>query len=462
MTVPGLSAALLTILIAGLGATLVASHGQRRVNLAEICALSWFFGTGVISLLLWVGGMFLTGAALQGFVTSLALGLGAFGFIRARKKRMRAVIPPPSNAVEWILAVTIALQFAVMLYLSFSSGLGWDGLLNWEIKARYAFLNNGVMPAAYFSDASRDFTHQAYPLWIPLTELWLYLWMGEAHQFWLKLLFVLFYVAGAILLITLASRLTSRRWIGLLTAALLFFVPCLTTMPGGAPVGYVDVPIGMLYMAAIGYLLLAAERNDPFCWRTYALCLALLPWAKREGAVLWAIAALCGIPVMWRTRRLRPALLWLLPGPAIMLAWKAFYFSMGKTEELEFLPMTLATLVKNFPRASSIGRSVIVEMMDARHWSILWPLTAAVFLWLLLRARGGRLLILFLAVSAPLFIDTSMYLFSGWPNWTAHVEQSLSRLLLQVMPVMWLAIALALRPPELCPDWLCSPAASDI
>jgi hypothetical protein len=457
MTVPGLSAALLTILIAGLGATLVAARGQTRVNLAEICALSWFFGTGVISLLLWAGGMFLTGAALQGLVTLLALGLGAFGLIRARKKRMRAVIPSPSSAVEWILAVTIALQFAVMLDASFSSGLGWDGLLNWEIKARYAFLNNGVMPAAYFSDASRDFTHQAYPLWIPLTELWLYLWMGEAHQFWLKLLFVLFYVAGAVLLITLASRLTSRRWIGLLTAALLFFVPCLTTMPGGAEVGYVDVPIGMLYLAAIGYLVLAAERNDPSCWRIYALCLALLPWAKREGAVLWAIAALCGILIIGRIRRVRLAGLWLLPGPAIMLAWKAFYFSMGKTEQFEFLPMTLATLVKNFPRTSSIGQSVIAEMMDTTHWSIFWPLTAAVFLWLLLRAPDWRLLILFLAVSAPLFIDASMYLFSGWPNWTEHVEQSLSRLLLQVMPVMWLAVALGLRPPQPRAAQLCSP-----
>src|SRR4029078_9321021 len=122
---------------------------------------------------------------------------------------------------------------------------------------------------------------------------------GAANQFWLKTLFAPFYFSGALLLITLIRRLTAKRWIGLLIGALLFFISCLTTVPGGVQVGYVDVPIAMLYLAAIGYLLLASEISNPCWWRIFALCLALLPWAKQEGVILWAVAALAGIFAIW-------------------------------------------------------------------------------------------------------------------------------------------------------------------
>ncbi len=449
MIVVSLFLALLIICITGLGLTLIVTSGQQQRSLAEVCALSWFFGTGVISLLLWLGGLLFSGPVLQGLVAVIALGLGAYGLLTAKNQKVKFTIPQPRNAVEWILIGIIAIQFLAMIYCSFSYGLGWDGLLNLEIKARYSFLNDGVMPAGYFSDNSRDFTHQSYPLWIPLTELWLYLCMGEAHQFWLKILFAPFYIGGTILLATVARRLTGQRWIGLLTVALLFFIPCLTTMPGGVQVGYVDVPISMLYLAAIGYLLLAAaDKNAVAYWRIYALSLALLPWAKREGTILWLIAASCGLLVMWRTRRPVLSLLWLVPGPVIIVGWKAFYSAMGKSDAFEYLPMTFTTLAANYPRIGVIGQSLYDQMMNTTDWSIFWMIAAAAFALLLCRTRDYRLLILFMAAAGPITVYGSLYIFSGWPDWVAHIEQSFSRLLLHVMPVIWLAIALALQPPR--------------
>lgn len=460
MTIVGLTAALLIIVIGGLGLTL-ALRPCKHFNLAELCALSWFFGTGLISLLLWIGGLFFSGVFLQSFVAILALGLGIVVFSQATKERISFVFPYPRSLIEWILLITITVQFGIIFWASFSSGLGWDGLLNWEIKARYAFLNHGVMPAQYFSDTSRDFTHQAYPPWIPLTEVWLYLWMGEAHQFWAKCLFAPFYCAGTILLIIIACRLTSRRWIGLLTGALIFFVPCLTTKPGGAQLGYVDVPIAMLYLAAIGYLLLAGEGNDPFSWRIYALSLSLLPWAKREGFVLWAIGAGCGLFVVWRAKRSLRDLLWLVPGPLTAVFWKIFYSSMGKTGAFEYLPMTIPTLMKNAFRLPIIGQRLIADMIDVERWSIFWPIALIALVSLLWRNRDRRFCILFVATVTPICVYAFLYVFSGWPNWNTHIQQSLSRLLLHVMPLLWLTVALALRPPELRQDGVGSPEPSD-
>ena len=45
---------------------------------------------------------------------------------------------------EIFLGTIIVIEIAIVFYLSFVHTLGWDGLLNWEIKARYAFANGGV------------------------------------------------------------------------------------------------------------------------------------------------------------------------------------------------------------------------------------------------------------------------------------------------------------------------------
>src|SRR5262249_14889533 len=148
----------------------------------------------------------------------------------------------------------------------------------------------------------------------------------------------------------------------------------------GVQVGYVDVPISMLYLAAIGYLLLATQNRNPCWWRVSALCLALLPWAKTEGIILWLIAAFCCCVANWRARGPWIRLLWLIPGPLIALSWKVFYSAMGKVGAFEYLPMTLSTLVANFPRTLLIAKSVVTEMAELTHWSVFWPLVVVAFI----------------------------------------------------------------------------------
>jgi len=130
-------------------------------------------------------------------------------------------LPMPRNLIEWLLTSLLLVEITVFFYVSFKHTLGWDGLLNWEIKARYAFLNGGVIPGSYYSNPGRAFSHPEYPLAIPFTELWLYLWMGEPHQFWVKTIFPLFYAAGALLLALFVTRLSTKRWPGLIVATLL-------------------------------------------------------------------------------------------------------------------------------------------------------------------------------------------------------------------------------------------------
>src|SRR3954453_403232 len=173
MTILGLIAGLLTIFAAGFGITLLASRGRSRIHLPETCALAWLLGTGAISLLLWLGGMLLSGSMLLQVVTATALGLAVAGCISMKRQQARLVWPTPRGLIETLLYAIIFLECGMMVYLSLSHGLGWDGLFNWEIKARYAFLNHGVRPASYYSKAGPFKPLPAYPLWLPVPEMWL-------------------------------------------------------------------------------------------------------------------------------------------------------------------------------------------------------------------------------------------------------------------------------------------------
>ena len=115
--------------------------------------------------------MLFSGPLLQAATAVVALAVGAWGFASARKDGLRFSFPKPRSTLEWILGATVTFEIAVVVYVSFRHGLDWDGLLNWEVKARYAFQNDGVIPAAYYSSETRALTHPAYPLLIPMTEL---------------------------------------------------------------------------------------------------------------------------------------------------------------------------------------------------------------------------------------------------------------------------------------------------
>ena len=306
--------ALAPFFLAGFGIAMWILARGGRVHPIECACLGWLFGCGTVSLLLWICGMFCSGLVLQTIVALACLAMAVFGFRAKRIANARFDLPKPANIIEWILGSIVVLEIAVLIFVSFKHTLGWDGLLNWEMKARYAFLNGGSIPPAYYSSSGRVFSHPEYPLTIPLIEFWLYLWMGEPNQFWVKIIFPLFYAACALLLALLISRLSGKRWIGLLIAALLPFVPAVTASPGGVVVGYADIPLSTFYLAAVGYLLLWFKADDLRSLIVFGGCSALLPWTKSEGIILWTVVVFIGFILSLAKQRLAQFVISIVPG----------------------------------------------------------------------------------------------------------------------------------------------------
>jgi len=363
---------------------------------------------------------------------------------KAKKSRLFFLKFRKLTPIEIALGAILAVQVLFVFYFSYVHTLGGDGVLNWEIKARYAFQNAGVLPVSYLQDQGRSFSHPEYPLAIPYAELWIYLWLGEANQFWAKTIFPLFFVAQIILIATVVLRMTGKTWLALGTSALLFFIPQASMDGGSMIVGYVDFPLSVFYFATIGFLICCCHEKDGNSFAIYASCLALLPWIKQEGAILWFIAALSGGLVIFVKKRPLVDLFALVPGLAVIIGWRSYLHANHAVGSPDFLKPTFAAVAGHISRVGAIASELGKEFIDTQRWSLLWCLTLVAAVIFLRRVRDLRAVVLIFAIVAPITVYSSAYILSAWPDYIAHIELSISRLLMHVAPVALLLISAVL------------------
>jgi hypothetical protein len=181
--------------------------------------------------------------------------------------------------------------------------------------------------------------------------------------------------------------------------------------------------------------------------------LALLPWIKRDGLILWAVAVVCGVFVILRTRRSSLSFLAFLPGIVVICAWRLYLNTTHAIQAADFLSFSLETFRTHMDRALPLLSALVAEFHNLPTWSLFWFIVAVAFLYLLPRMRDPRVVALLVALIAPIVLYLSLYLFSSWPNYLDHVGLSISRLLMQVAPVGFLLIVLSVsRRPEKYPQ----------
>src|ERR1700719_5367422 len=118
MTFVGLLGGYCTLFAAGFGITLLMMRTSPRTNIIECACLSWLLGTGVVSLLIWLCGMVVSGLALQCVVAAACLFLGVAGWRTKQTKRIQMSRPRPKSRVEWILAILLILQLITIFFVS--------------------------------------------------------------------------------------------------------------------------------------------------------------------------------------------------------------------------------------------------------------------------------------------------------------------------------------------------------
>src|SRR5438270_519384 len=278
-------AALATILAAGFGALTLILRDPKCLSFAEQLALSWLGGTGIVSLSIWLFGFVLSGPALFSVVSFICVALPLVAWKTKGAFRLQELRRP--SPIELALACILSIEILAVGCLAFAYTLGWDGLLNWEIKARYAFANGDV-------------------------------------------------------------------------------------------------------------------------FRIYAVCLAFLPWVKREGVILWLIAAIYGAFVIWRSKRSPKYLCALLSGLCIVLAWRIYLIQMHAVSSSDFMEVNLVNLRANIHRFGPILSGFAYEVTDLRAWGLFWLVAGLAGVYFVRRLGGGHAIVLIVSIVAPLAAYASM------------------------------------------------------
>lgn len=429
-----LSAALLTLIAFGYALTRLVAP-QIAFDRFERFGVGYVLGTGAASLI-WI--LFMPAYGVVSPVVLIS-GVAWTTVALAIAGRRTLVTPPrgqrPSLALV-VLLIVAALQAAAVMFTAMRSELGFDAVFNFEVKARLAFESpvRGQIPLAYFSDASRIWSHPRYPLVVPFAEFWLYAWLGRADQFLVKIIFPLYYIA----LMAVAAGAIQRH-AGRTAAAAsivgLGLLPAITVIPGAIS-GYAEIPLAAAVTAAVCCTLIGlnTERREAF-WLA-GIFAALASWTKVEGAVL----ALClgGVALCVAGRRAVPILVLPL---CVIVAWAVFQHRFGLAEK-DFLPITPLTAFANLDRVPMIARMVGREIVTPGHWGLLWPaFAAACALSAFARRWSATATVLASLVMMPAGVYAASYLFSSWTDVDGHIRTSFVRLLVPLAPIALIFIA---------------------
>lgn len=472
-------AAIAVLVITGYAIMKLILPREARLNVYERIPLAFALGAGWASLSMFgvsLLGMsaFLPTLALSVLVCVMALAVSVhrhlslrgvvFAVLRNRSKqslksvgnslRLRsgrgfaALTMPRQFTVKTLLRIGLMVLLGWTIFIvtlaAMQSDLGWMGLAIWGIKSRAAFLY-GRMPLEYFGDFSRQWSHLNYPLLLPLTETWLYQFMGQVNEQAVKVLFPTSFVCLIGLFYGGLRHLDLSSEFGLLFTALLGTIPLLMfeSITGNA-----DVLLALFVLGSTLYLFRWLREGASSDLVLAAILSALGAWVKNEGMVHWAVN-LFGLMIFGcLCRQSRPVelvkvlvafviLSFVLLGP-----WQILLRFL-RVPDNDFAPVAFDTALANVGRVPTIVTSLVAHFLALQYWGSFWLMffIGLVWHWRKMRRDPARGYLAF-AVLFPLGLLACAFLFSIWEPFTFHIDTALPRLMLHTAPAAALFVAL--------------------
>lgn len=356
------------------------------------------------------------------------------------------------RSLATLFAAVLAVEAALLSGMAIASGLGWDGLAVWAIKARMIFVSGGVR-SGLLTDPSLIWTHPTYPLLLPIDEALLYRTIGAVDERAVKVLFAVFAVCLLAVFYSLLRRQFDRGWACLYSLILIGLPGVFTNVITGSA----DGPLATFLLAGGGLLFFWFQRGNRSDLVLAGLLLASAAWLKQEGWLIWGVGFLMvagrhvsqkkGWRVDWR------AIATFAAPILLVVPWYIRIHELSVSEP-DFAPLASGWLLGHLDRVPFLIGALIGQLFRGPS-DALW-LMLAVGLVIGHRSRGA--FFLGAAVAVHLFAITAAYVFSTWVPYQDHVYFSMDRVILQVVPLAALLLAVTVREPHLkqVADWLAS------
>ena len=395
-------------------------------------------GMGLASCLFFIFGVLLGSQAAAVGVELAALAWAIYECVRYRSRSRSATAPSARTPLLLALAALLAIVVATA---TIASGWdanpqgNWDAWAIWNLRARFLSSGAGLAPRAWAPQLGAV-THPEYPLLV--SALAARSWtlthsttpavpQAVSYLFFLSLLAV---AAGGV------AALRSPA-LGALAALILASTPSLVHE---VPAQYADVPLACYFAGAVVLALL----DQPMAAGIFA---AFAAWTKDEGALFLLLFA--AAILIFRRHLFRRAAAGALPVFLLLLVFKEGLASGTSTSLMATSLPGLATRLADAHRYTTIlaafGREVV--NMGVGWYHPILPLAVAAIGLRFDRARSGDALF---AAAIPLGLLAGYFgiysMTANDLNW--QLQTSLSRLLIQVWPVVLVACFAFLNAPR--------------
>ncbi len=445
------AAYLLVILIAGYTAVSVAVRTSTR-HWAELAGLSFAAGAGLASLWLFV-------ASLAGFhptrgvlATGAAAVAASAGLVIWRRGQLLAPTVPTRRAPDATSVVgglaAIALIVAVGNVWAETTAPGLadiDEYATWMLKAKVLSASPLRPIPQVLIDPGYSYSHQDYPLLLPLLTSGTYAAVGRVDELAAKRVLLPMYLSLVGILYG-AARRENRRAVAIAVTALAAAAPVVVAK-AGLLVG--ELPVTLYLAATVSMVARWAQRKARADLLLAGGFAAAAAFSKNEGlAVLpmFAVATLA-CTISRKSNRKRQATDWLLAAVlalALLSPWLVYRHWLPRTHEDYGGRFMSATVVAHgLDRLPHTLWSVLGSMIDLSAAGLIWIVLAVVAGIGYRGFRTGPARLIWVVLLAQLGLYVGAFLVTPWDLDTL-LNMVTPKLLAQASPSAAVLIALHL------------------
>lgn len=140
--------------------------------------------------------------------------------------------PGTINGIKSIIIILIAVNCLAVLFFALLFPIRfWDAISCWSLKAKAFFIDKNIF--TFYLDHDYGFAHNSYPVYLPLIQTWIYIWLGNVNENLVKIIFPIFYLSSIFLVFNFF-----KKKFGDLLAGILAFI--FSSIPVIADHGYLE------------------------------------------------------------------------------------------------------------------------------------------------------------------------------------------------------------------------------
>ena len=419
----------------------------------ELAGLSYLFGIGAISIEIFL--FYISGIKLTTFYIILPWLILSIVNIPRYKVMVNSLTGSNisrrtifEKALIAMIALLIAYAFLMAMVRPIES---YDSVAIWSMKAKILYLTRPV-PSGFFTALKAKFAgaHPDYPLLVPLSEVWFYIFRNNFNDLLVKVIFPLNFTAFLALFYAFLKKALSNRTLAL---TFTFMLSSIRQFSNYATNGYADLQ--MAVYASLTFLALylwIRDKGDAYLLVAFFSCVFAF-WTKNEGAVvLLGFILVLALHIFGKIKNsksaiggYRNAIVAAAILGILLMAWSLFKVKMGLQNDIVNAQVFTRYSISNaFGRLAAIFYEYQRQAFGIKYWNLAWVLfiLASVFGSRKLFSEERRY------VTIPIFFIllcyTVIYLITP-QDLVWHLRKSASRLLIHILPLALFYVALETR-----------------